>query len=45
MKEVLFANALWLVFLSFWCILYFVQRRMDERAGAGRFPPYVAPND
>jgi len=40
MKEVLFANALWLVFLAFWTITYFVQAKSD-RAKGGRYPDYV----
>lgn len=45
MIQVLIANALWLVFLSAWCVFYFVQRGADERRGAPRYPAYVAPND
>lgn len=45
MMQVLLANALWLVFLSFWCLLYFFQRGADEKSGGHRYPPYVAPND
>lgn len=45
MAQVLIANALWLVFLSAWCIAYFVQRNADVRRGGHRYPPYVAPQD
>ena len=45
MKEVLFANALWLAFLSAWCILYFWQRGADKKSGDHRYPPYVEPAD
>lgn len=45
MTNVLIANGLWLAFLSFWCVIYFLQRGADKAAGGGRYPPYVAPND
>jgi hypothetical protein len=40
MELVLLSNTLWLVFLSGWCVLYFVQAKGDRRAG-GRYPDYV----
>lgn len=38
MWEVLIANAIWLVILGFWCVLYFVQARIDraKRVSASR---------
>lgn len=45
MMQVLIANGLWLSFLTFWCVLYFIQRGADEKGGSHRYPPYVAPHD
>lgn len=45
MLNVLIANGLWLTFLSFWCVIYFMQARADRAAGGGRYPPYSAPID
>lgn len=45
MMNVLIANGLWLAFLSFWCVIYFMQASADRSAGAGRYPAYAPPAD
>jgi len=42
MQFVLLSNALWIVFLSGWCVLYFMQAKADRKAG-GRYPDYQEP--
>jgi len=45
MTNVLIANGLWLAFLSFWCVIYYVQERADRAGGGSRYAPYVPPAD
>ncbi len=42
MELVLLSNALWIIFLSGWCVFYFVQAKVDRAAG-GRYPDYEEP--
>ena len=43
MKLVLLSNLLWIIFLSGWCVLYFIQAKADVRSG-GRYPDYKKPD-
>ena len=40
MELVLLSNMLWIVFLTGWCVLYFMQAGTDKRNG-GRYPDHV----
>ncbi len=43
MELVLLSNLLWIIFLSGWCVLYFIQAKADRRSG-GRYPDYKKPD-
>ncbi len=42
MELVLLSNILWIIFLSGWCVFYFVQAKADRKSG-GRYPDYEEP--
>ena len=39
MELVLLSNVIWMVFLAGWCVLYFMQAKVDRSSG-GRYSDY-----
>ncbi|NBX36559.1 MAG: hypothetical protein EBR10_04965 [Planctomycetes bacterium] len=39
MELVLLSNVIWMVFLAGWCVLYFMQAKIDRSSG-GRYSDY-----